>query len=62
MNQNIIVMFSTSDIQQLQQWGIERQQVVQQIDDFRNGFPYMPIVAPATAGQGIVQVSGEEQA
>jgi hypothetical protein len=55
-------MFSTSDIQQLQQWGIERQQVIQQIDDFRNGFPYMPIVAPATVGQGIVQVSGEEQA
>ena len=55
-------MFSTSDIQQLQQQGIERQQAARQIEDFRNGFPCMPIVAPATAGKGIVQVSNEEQA
>ncbi|MDR3184566.1 MAG: DUF4301 family protein [Prevotellaceae bacterium] len=55
-------MFSTSDIQQLRRMGIEPAQAAQQIENFRNGFPYMPIVAPATAGQGIVQVGSEEQA
>jgi hypothetical protein len=41
--------------------GIEPAQAAQQLEDFRRGFPYMPIVAPATAGKGIVQVSDEEQ-
>ncbi|MDR0737575.1 MAG: DUF4301 family protein [Prevotellaceae bacterium] len=54
-------MFSASDIRQLQYLGIEPAQAAQQIEDFRNGFPYMPVIAPATAGKGIVQVSDEEQ-
>jgi hypothetical protein len=55
-------MFSVSDIQQLQRLGIEPAQAAQQLEDFRRGFPYMPIVAPATVGKGIVQLNDAQQA
>jgi hypothetical protein len=55
-------MFSASDLQQLQRLGIDPEQAAQQIEDSRKGFPYMPVVAPATAGRGIVQLTDGEQA
>jgi hypothetical protein len=54
-------MFSASDMQQLRRLGVEPTEAAQQIENFRRGFPYMPIIAPATAGKGITQVSGEAQ-
>ena len=55
----MVAMFSISDIQQFQRAGIDPAQVEQQLENFRHGFPYMPVVAPAVAGKGIVQVSAE---
>jgi hypothetical protein len=54
-------MFSVSDIQQLRRSGVDPAAAAQQIENFRHGFPYMPVIAPATAGKGIVVVSGEVQ-
>ncbi len=54
-------MFSASDLQQLTTLGITPEQVEQQINNFRRGFPYLPITAPATPAHGITQFNSEEQ-
>ena len=54
-------MFSLYDLEQLSQAGISEQQALQQIDNFRIGFPFLPIEAAATPAKGIVQYSQEQQ-
>jgi hypothetical protein len=54
-------MFTSSDFQQLQQLGITVEQVERQLTHFRDGFPFLPIIAPAVPGKGITQFSREEQ-
>ncbi|MDR0294813.1 MAG: DUF4301 family protein [Prevotellaceae bacterium] len=55
-------MLTLFDHQQLQQLGITVEQVEQQLNYFRQGFPFLPITAPATPDNGIIQFSQEEQA
>ena len=57
-----INMFNIFDHQQLQELGISVEQVEQQLSQFRRGFPFLPITAPAIPGKGITQFSEEEQA
>ena len=40
------------DLQQLQQKGISEERLLQQLRDFRNGFPFARLVAPAIKGHG----------
>ena len=46
-------MFSQKDIQQIQERGASIAQVEEQIQHFKNGFPWMKIAGPATPGRGI---------
>ena len=46
-------MFSQKDIKQIEERGASLQQVKVQIEQFRNGFPWMKIVGPATPDRGI---------
>ena len=46
-------MFSPKDIQQIEERGATLKQVKQQVEDFKNGFPWMKIVGPATPDRGI---------
>ena len=55
-------MFTIFDHQQLEELGIAVKQVEQQLRHFREGFPFLPVVAPALTGKGITQFSEEEQA
>jgi len=55
-------MLTLFDHRQLQELGITVEQVEQQLNRFRQGFPFLPITAPATPGNGIIQFSKEEQA
>jgi len=46
-------MFSENDLKQIESKGIELSEINKQIDHFINGFPYIRLVRPATAGDGI---------
>ncbi|MCR5710106.1 MAG: DUF4301 family protein [Bacteroidales bacterium] len=46
-------MFSEKDIKQIGDRGADLRQIESQIESFKNGFPWMRIVAPATPERGI---------
>ena len=52
-------MFSPKDIQQIEERGATLRQVKQQVEDFKNGFPWMKIVGPATPDRGICVLGPE---
>ena len=54
-------MFNQKDIHQIEERGADLRQVKDQIDHFKNGFPWMKIVGAATPQRGIV-VLDEAQA
>lgn len=53
-------MFSEKDLQQIAAKGIKIETIETQLENFRTGFPFVKLVAPATPGNGIV-VLAEEQ-
>ena len=53
-------MFTQQDIRQIEARGADLQQIEQQIEHFKNGFPWMIIVAPATPERGIRVLSEED--
>ena len=55
-------MFSREDLQQIESHGLTLSQVEQQIENFRQGFPYLKIVRAASAGDGVQILSEEEVA
>jgi len=50
-------MFNQNDLAQMAAKGIEPEQVTNQINSFKTGFPYARLVAPATPGNGLHQLS-----
>jgi hypothetical protein len=46
-------MFSNNDLKQIAALGISMQTIEHQLHDFKNGFPYARLQAPATKGNGI---------
>ena len=46
-------MFSDNDLKQIATLGISMQTIEHQLHDFKNGFPYARLQAPATKGNGI---------
>ncbi|MDR0581620.1 MAG: DUF4301 family protein [Prevotellaceae bacterium] len=55
-------MFNLYDLEQLSQAGISAEQAEQQLQNFRTGFPYLSIVAPAVPDRGIRQLDAKTQA
>ncbi|MDR2801624.1 MAG: DUF4301 family protein [Prevotellaceae bacterium] len=55
-------MFNLYDLAQLSQAGISAEQAEQQLQNFRTGFPYLPVVAPAVPDKGITQLDADTQA
>ena len=53
-------MFSKEDLQQIQQHGLTVEQVEQQIENFRKGFPYLNIVRAAAVGDGVLKLDDEQ--
>ena len=53
-------MFNQKDIQQIEARGASLAQVKEQIEHFKNGFPWMKIVGPATPERGIRVLAPEE--
>ena len=46
-------MFSNNDLKQIAALGISMKTIEHQVNDFKNGFPYTKLQAPATKGNGI---------
>ena len=53
-------MFNEHDIAQIEARGISVERVEQQIANFRNGFPSLPVVRAAAGGDGVKQLNEEE--
>ena len=53
-------MFSTADLNQFKSIGIEESVVLKQIDNLKNGFPYLKINDSAVIGNGIKHLNEEE--
>ncbi len=53
-------MFSKEDLLQIEKHGLTPETVERQIENFRTGFPYLPIVRAASAGDGVRVLTGEE--
>lgn len=51
---------STNDKKQLEGLNISVEQVEKQVNQFRTGFPYSDLIAPATIGNGIIKFSDTE--
>ena len=58
--QSVITMFTQKDIRQIEERGADLGQIQQQIDHFKQGFPWMKIVGPATPERGIRVLSDSE--
>lgn len=53
-------MFTEKDIEQIEVKGMSLQQVENQIKNFKNGFPYIHLVAAASPANGLKKFSSEE--
>lgn len=54
-------MLTEKDIEQLKEKGIAKETVDKQLENFKNGFPAVELLAPATPGKGIKQLGNEEE-
>src|SRR5664279_971769 len=53
-------MFDQKDRQQLANLGISESKVIQQITNFKNGFPFSALLRPAIIGDGLMALSQHE--
>ncbi|MCU0342061.1 MAG: DUF4301 family protein [Spirosomaceae bacterium] len=53
-------MFSENDLQQIDKQGISLAVIDQQIEYFRNGFPFLRVLKAATIGDGMVRIEEEQ--
>lgn len=53
-------MFNNEDILQIEARGLSVAEVEKQIENFRKGFPSLPVVRAAAGGDGVLQLSDEE--
>lgn len=58
--ENNLNMLKENDLDQIQQKGISREMIEQQIHNFKTGFPFANLIAPATVGEGIIRVRRED--
>ncbi|RDY59542.1 DUF4301 family protein [Flagellimonas nanhaiensis] len=56
-----MIDFSQKDLQQLQKKGISKDKVINQIQTFKEGIPFVKLVRPAVVSDGIQRFSSEEQ-
>ncbi len=53
-------MFTQQDIAQIEARGLSVAEVEKQIENFRKGFPALPVVRAASGGDGVKQLTDEE--
>lgn len=55
-------MFTKEDLHQIEQHGLTQAQVEHQLENFRQGFPFLKVVRAASAGDGVMVMSQEQVA
>lgn len=55
-----MIDFTAKDYDQINQKGIDIEQINKQIEAFKKGYPFIKLTEPATIGNGIVKLSEEE--
>ena len=55
-------MFTKDDLLQIEQHGLTEAQVECQMENFRQGFPFLKVVRAASAGDGVMALSQEQVA
>ena len=55
-------MFTKQDIAQIEARGLSVEAVERQVENFRNGFPSLPVVRAASVGDGVYRLGDEERA
>ncbi len=53
-------MFNATDLEQIKAHGLTVEQVENQLDNFKKGFPFLPVVRAASPADGILVLSPEE--
>ncbi len=53
-------MFTEKDMIAIRERGSDPESVLKQLEYFRNGFPFLQIIRPATAGDGMTKLTGTE--
>lgn len=53
-------MFTQKDIQQIKEHGLTPEKVEEQIQNFKDGFPFLNLAKPATIGDGIIKLTNPE--
>jgi len=53
-------MFTQEDIRQIRARGSKPEEVLQQIEHFKKGFPFLKVTAAAEAGKGIIRLSDSD--
>ncbi len=59
-NQKLLRMFTEKDLLQISEKGLTADQVTNQINNFKKGFPAIELIAPATPGNGLHSFSEKE--
>ena len=54
-------MYTKEDLKEFKDRGIKREQIDQQINNFRKGFDYVNLTEPASIGNGIKTILADEQ-
>ncbi|MCK5906111.1 MAG: DUF4301 family protein, partial [Flavobacteriales bacterium] len=54
-------MLKKEDYKQIEDLGISKDEITKQLDSFKNGFPFMNLVRPAVAGDGITVLDPKRQ-
>jgi len=53
-------MFTEKDLEQLKEKGISVDMAKDQVRNFEKGFPFIKLAAPATPGDGIIQIDKDQ--
>lgn len=54
-------MLSETDLKQIAERGISEEQVIGQLNQIKEGFPFLKLEAAASVGQGVLALDGEER-
>ena len=58
---NKLTMFNEQDLRLFEERGVSVSQINKQLDSFKNGFPYLRLIAAATVGNGIMRLTEAEE-
>ena len=59
--QNTTIMLSQEDLKQISEKGISEEQLLSQLEQFKEGFPFLRLEAPAAIGKGIMAPDAQQR-